>query len=77
MINEQLMFNQINAIISLLPENEKKVLSPKFVLYFKEHANCEPEEALDFSKPLKEQELTDETLLMLYHLNNMLKEKLK
>ncbi len=73
MNNIQKMINQVNAIISLLPENERRILPKKLVDFFNNKANCSPENAIDISKPLGEQALVDETMLMLYYINNLLK----
>ena len=75
MNNKQIMINQVNAIISFLPENERNVLPKDFVTFFKDKANCPPNEAIDTEKALGEQKLTDETMLMLYYINKKLKEK--
>ena len=73
MNNKQQMINQINAIISFLPENERKILPETLVDFFKSNANCRPEEALDMTKPLGEQDLADETMFMLYFIRSLLK----
>lgn len=75
MNNKQTMLNQVNAIISFLPENERNILPQKLVDFFKDKATIAPEQALDISLPLGEQNLTDETMLMLYYINNLLKNK--
>jgi len=77
MNNIQKMFNQVNAIISFLPENERNILPKEMINFFNKKADCPPEEALDLAKPLEEQDLTDETIFMLYNINNLLKEKNK
>ena len=73
MNNAQEMINQVNAIISFLPENEREILPKKLVDFFSSKATCSPENAIDISKPLGEQALTDETMLMLYYINDLLK----
>lgn len=73
MNNKQLMFNQVNAIISFLPEDERNTLPQNLVDFFKNNSNCSPDEVLDIALPLDKQNLTDETMLMLYHINSLLK----
>jgi len=71
--NKQKMFNQVNALLTFLAEDDRKKLPQKLIDFFKEHANQPPTESLDISLPLAEQDLTDETLLMLYYINDILK----
>ena len=71
----QTMINQINAIITFFPEEDKQCLPYKLIRFFTQNSNCPPEEAIDISLPLEKQNLDDETILMLYYINNLLQNK--
>jgi len=71
----QRMINQMNAILSFLPETDKRQLPQKLIDFFSKNADCSPEETLDTSLPLEKQDLDDETLLMLYYIGILTKEK--
>lgn len=75
MTNQELTFNQINACICLLPEEERKLLPKRLVDFFKNKATLPPEESLDLNQPLEKQNFTDESLLLLYYINKELKTK--
>lgn len=68
----QVMINQINGIINQLVEEDRLKLPASFKNYFSKNATVPPKEAIDFNKKLEEQELSDETLVMLVYLNNLL-----
>lgn len=61
-------FNQINAFISYLPDEERKKLPKKLVRYFYCKSNCSPKEALNPNLSLYEQNFTDEALLFLFYI---------
>lgn len=67
-------FNQVNAIISCFPDEERRLLPPTLVEYFAAHADLQPNDSLDMSKPLEQQSLSDETLLFLFYINSIFKE---
>ena len=72
MNSSQIMINQINGIINLLVEEDRAKLPESFKKYFENNATVEPRIAIDFTKRIEEQELTDETLVMLVYLNHLL-----
>ena len=72
MNSSQVMINQMNGIINLLVEKDREKLPESFKSYFEKNASVPPREAIDFNKKLEEQDLTDETLIMLVYLNNLL-----
>lgn len=74
MTYNQTMINQMNAIIHFFPEEDKRRLPYKLVRFFSQNATCPPEEAVDMSLPLEKQDLDDETVLMLYFINNLAKQ---
>ena len=73
MTNEELTFNQINAVISYLPEEERNLLPKTFVNFFKNKSTASPENSIDISLPLEKQNFTDEAMLILYHITKLLK----
>jgi len=72
MNDNQTMINQINGIINCLPKSDKEKLPLELIKYFSENATTLPEESIDKNKSLEEQDITDETLLMLSYINNFL-----
>ena len=75
MIYNQIMINQINAIIYYLPEQDKQLLPYKLIRFFQHNANCLPEEAINTKLPIEKQDFDDETILMIYYINNLLQNK--
>jgi hypothetical protein len=73
MNSAQVMINQINGIINQLVEEDGTRLPKSFIDYFAKNATVSPREAIDFSKKIEDQELSEETLVMLVYLNNLLK----
>lgn len=69
--------NQVNAFISFLPEEERRLLPTFLVSHFAEEADQPPEKALDPRKTLAEQSFSAETLLLLTYINMILKEALQ
>ena len=72
MSDMQMMINQINGIINCLPERDKEKLPDTLKKYFSENASVLPDEAIDKNKTLEQQNITDETLLMLSFINEIL-----
>ena len=72
MNSSQTMINQINGIINLLVEEDREKLPESFKNYFKKNASVPPREAIDFNKKLEDQELSEETIVMLVYLNHLL-----
>lgn len=66
--------NQVNAIISYFPDDERRLLPSTLVEYFAAHADLPPNDSLDMSKPLEQQSFSDETLLFLFYINSIFKE---
>ena len=66
--------NEINAIITYFPEEERNLLPLTLVEYFDEHATQSPNDALDMTKPLEKQSLSDETIVFLYYINSIFAE---
>jgi hypothetical protein len=54
-------------------EEDRTRLPKSFIDYFAKNATVSPREAIDFSKKIEDQELSEETLVMLVYLNNLLK----
>ena len=73
MIKFQEMYNQVNAVIYFLPEEDKSKLPSKLINFFKNKANKKPEEVIDVNKSLDKQGFNDETIIMLYHINSLIK----
>ena len=73
MIKFQEMYNQVNAVIYFLPEEDRNKLPNRLIRFFRDKANCEPEDVIDLNKGLEEQGFNDETIIMLYHINNLIK----
>lgn len=72
MLENQNMINQINGIIYFLSMEDKKRLPEKFISFFSEHSNVSPKKIIDPSKSLKEQNLSDDSILMLAYINKLL-----
>lgn len=66
--------NEINAIITYFPEDERNLLPLTLVEYFAEHADRAPNDVLDMTKPLEKQSLSDETIIFLYYINSIFTE---
>lgn len=66
--------NQVNAIISNLPEEKCKLLPVALVEYFAEHADQPPSEAIDTSKPLDLKDLADDTIIFVFYIDMIFKE---
>lgn len=73
MSKRQVMIDQINGIIDCLPNSEKSKLPESLISYFRDNAKVLPDEAINPMKDLKEQEISDETLVMLAYINKILK----
>ena len=73
MTNTQVMINQINGVITLLDEKDRTKLPEAFKSYFMKNASISPDEAIDFTKTLNEQDFSDETKIMLVYINQLLK----
>lgn len=69
----QVMIDQINGIIKCMSTKDKSKLPETLVKFFDEKAIREPSEVIDPMKPLKEQDISDETLIMLTYINGVLK----
>lgn len=69
----QVMIDEINGIISFLPLDDRNKLPESLVKFFSDNAKVLPHEVIDPAKKLKEQELSDETLIMLTYINKILK----
>lgn len=72
MSKNQIMIEQINGIIQALPERDRSKLPKTLIKYFNDNADSLPNEAIDITKRLEEQELSDETLVMLSYINKIL-----
>lgn len=66
--------NEINAIVSSFPDEERKLLPVSLVEYFAERADLPPSKVFDMSKPLEQQSISDETLLFMFYINMVFKE---
>ena len=75
MNNIQIMIDEINGIINCLPEEDKAKLPDELKKYFNENASAFPTKVIDKNKKLEEQCISDETLLMLSYINNLLNKK--
>ena len=70
----QEMYNQVNAVIYFLPEEDRSRLPSKLINFFKNKANKKPEEVIDVNKELDKQGFNNETIIMLYHINTLIKD---
>lgn len=70
----RICINEVNAIISCLPEKERELLPASLVEYFAERADLPPSKVFDMSKPLEQQSFSDETLLFMFYINTIFKE---
>ena len=72
MNDRQTMINQVNGIINFLSVKDKEKLPKKLIKFFHENSNIAPEYVIDPSINLKEQNLSDETLLILEYISKFL-----
>jgi len=66
--------NEINAIVSCFPDEERKLLPVGFVEYFAERADLPTSKVFDMSQSLEQQSFSDETLLFMFYINMIFKE---
>lgn len=70
---KQVMINEINGIITYMSPECKGKIPEKMIKYFKMNSNKMPNESIDLNKPLKDQNLDNQTILILAYINKMLK----
>ena len=73
MKERQLMIEQVNGILHYFSEEGKARLPVNFVNFFEKNALKAPSEVINPNIPLAEQELCDDTMLMLVFINKILK----
>ena len=70
----QEMYNQVNAVIHFLPKEDRSRLPVKLISFFKRKANKKPEEVIDMNKELDKQRFNNDTIIMLYYINSLIKD---
>ena len=70
---KQTMINEINGIITYMSPECKKKIPANWIEYFQMNADVLPDKSIDPNKPLHEQNLDNQTILMLAYINKVLK----
>jgi hypothetical protein len=73
MKERQLMIEQVNGILHYFSDEGRARLPSNFVNFFKKNAQKSPSQVINPNVPLAEQDLCDDTLLMLVFINKILK----
>lgn len=69
----QTTINQVNAVVSFLPENERELLPKKLIDFLHNKSSELPENSLDLNRPFEEQSFTEEAFLILYGIKEELR----